>query len=121
MVGPRAVALCGALWAVLAGCATTPAMPPGPQPVTSEAAFRASVVGRDLADAERAAVLRVVPNGSWLERRANHITASGVWGWIGTEWCHEGRREGVLFARRCERVVVDGPTVTLGARVMRRD
>jgi hypothetical protein len=103
----------------LGACAAVPAVPSGPQPVTTEAAFRAGVVGRDLEG--RGEVLRIVPNGSWLERRANHIAASGVWRWIGAEWCHEGRRDGTLYAQRCEAVVVDGATVTLGARVLRRE
>lgn len=115
MVGARLTLLC----VVLAGCAASPAVPPGPRPVTTEAAFRTAVVGRDLSGG--GAVLRIVPNGSWIERRANHIAASGVWRWFGGQWCHEGRRDGTLFAQRCEAVVVDGATVSLGARVLRRE
>lgn len=111
--------LLAALLAALAGCAApsgpAPA-PQGPQQIATEAAFRAGIVGRDLADAETGAVLRIVPNGSWLERRANHVAASGTWGWAGTLWCHEGRRDGRLFARDCLPVVQDGAAVSLGPR-----
>jgi len=104
----------------LAGCAAAPApAPEGPQRLATEAAFRAAIVGRDLTEPETGATLRIVPDGSWLERRANHVAASGVWRWLGGEWCHEGRRDGRLFAPRCAEVVRDGADVVLGARRLR--
>ena len=117
MVAVRAL-LAGACLA-LAGCGAPP-LPEGPRAVTSAQDFADLAVGRDLADPQTGAVLRIVANGSWLERRANHIAASGTWAWIGAQWCHEGRRDGALFARRCAPVIADGASVSLGDRVLRR-
>ena len=121
MVGSRALVLCLGLGA----CAAVPDAPGGgavpPGPVTTEAAFRAVAVGRDLVAQDDGAVLRVAANGSWLERRANHIVASGIWDWSGARWCHEGRRDGRLFARDCADVVAEGAVLRLGGRALRRD
>ena len=101
---------------LLGGCAALPAEGPAalPEgPVTTPAAFAAVAVGRDLAAEDDGAILRISADGSWLERRANHIVASGIWDRAVAGWCRSGRREGALFARRCAQVEHQGGIVTI--------
>jgi len=99
----------------LGACATAaPAPAPLPEgPVTTPAALAAVAVGRDLVAEADGAVLRISADGSWLERRANHIIASGIWDRAAEPWCRSGRRDGALFARLCATVEHRGGIVTL--------
>jgi len=111
-----AAAAAGLGMALLAGCASSPAgRPPADGPVTDAAVFSATLVGRDLVEVESGAVLRISADGSWLERRRNHITASGLWHWNAAGWCHEGRRDGVLFGLVCARVEREAATARVAA------
>ncbi len=106
-----------ALFAVLAlgACAAAaPAPAPLPDgPVTTQAQLEAVAVGRDLVAEADGTILRISADGSWLERRANHITASGIWDRTATPWCRSGRRDGALFPRLCAVVEDRAGTVTL--------
>lgn len=103
---------------MLAGCGAGPQraapVPPGPQVIDTDLAFRAQLAGRDLLGAP-GEVLRASGDGSWLLRRDNHIAASGVWNWEDGLWCRVGQAAGQPLSRKCHTLLREGAVLRMSA------
>ncbi|MBA3323772.1 MAG: hypothetical protein H0T41_00315 [Rhodobacteraceae bacterium] len=73
--------------------------------ITTEEAFRAEVVGREVVYAN-GAVGSYGEDGTWSVRDGDAVIGSGTWEWTGDRWCREGATvEGPVEAA-CDAVAV---------------
>lgn len=74
-------------------------------PVTTEAAFRDAVVGREVVY-DNGAIGSYGADNTWTVRRGDEMLAAGTWVWRDDQWCYGGRIAGEPLAPRCDMVEV---------------
>jgi hypothetical protein len=79
-------------------------------PVTTEAEFRAAVVGREVVYAN-GAVGSYGEDGTWSVTDGSGVIGGGTWTWTDERWCSEGSTVDGPVAPACDAVAVSNGAV----------